>query len=35
MCVDDKFSNFFTSYIVKDAVHNLIDSMIEKSTVLI
>ena len=31
MCVDDKFSKLFKSYIGKDAVYNFISSMIEKS----
>ena len=31
MCVDDKFSKPFKSYIGKDGVYNFISSMIEKS----
>ena len=32
MCVDDKFSKPFKSYLGKDVVYNLISSMIEDST---
>ena len=31
VCVDDKFSKPFKSYLGKDTVYNLISSMIEKS----
>ena len=30
VCVDDKFSNPFKSYLGEDAVYNFISSMIEK-----
>ena len=30
-CVDDKFSTPFQTYLSKDAVYNLINSMIEES----
>ena len=31
ICVDDKFSNLFKSYLGEDAVYNFISSMIEES----
>ena len=31
VCVDDKFSNRFKTYLGKDAVYNFISSMIEES----
>ena len=31
VCVDDKFSKLFKSYLGEDAVSNFIDSMIERS----
>ena len=32
VCVDDKFSNPFKTYLGEDVVHNFINSMIKKST---
>ena len=31
VCVDDKFNNRFKTYLCKDAIHNFINNMIEKS----
>ena len=31
VCVDDKFSNLFKSYLDKDAIYNFINSTIEES----
>ena len=31
VCVDDKFSKLFKTYLDEDAVHNFINSMIEES----